>query len=182
MGNSSQSITSQSSLVVGQTYSIGKLLDEMIIYSDNNAADTLARALPKDALQTTFVDLGINIPQGDKLYDFVTAKTYANVFRILYNASYLDRTYSEKALELMQKTAFPGIAAGVPKDIVVVHKFGEREFMHSDGTARMRELHDCGIVYKVGQPYSLCIMTEGRDLDSLTTIVEDISRLVYNGL
>ncbi|MDO8560151.1 MAG: serine hydrolase [bacterium] len=57
----------------------------------------------------------------------MSVKDYASFFRILYNASYLNREQSERALGLMTKTRFrDGIIAGVPAGRPVAHKFGER--------------------------------------------------------
>ena len=67
-----------------------------------------------------------------------------------------------------------GLVAGVPEDIKVAHKFGERE------TSEGKQLHDCGIVYYPNRPYLLCVMTEGADLENLISVVGGVSRLVFD--
>jgi hypothetical protein len=115
-------------------------------------------------------------------YDFVTTKSYGAIFRNLYNASYLDRDYSQKALVLLSQTKFKGLRAVLPADTVVADKFGEREIDNPDGTIAKRELHDCGIVYKAARPYTICIMTDGSDFNSLLDIIHDLSTLTYQEL
>lgn len=166
-------------LVPGQAYSVTYLIEKMIVDSDNDAAALLLSHIDPKIFDSTLVDLGIRIPQHGGAVDFVSAKSYAVLFRVLYNASYLTRENSEKALEMLSRSLFrEGLPGGVPQSIVVAHKFGEREMPAPDGGVR-RELHDCGIVYKEDSPYILCIMTEGTDWSDLVTIIRDISTLVY---
>ena len=81
---------------------------------------------------------------------------------------------SEKALELLSKTTFnDGIVAGLPENIVVSHKFGE--YILPDEI----ELHDCGIIYYVQNPYFLCVMTRGKDEGELKNTISGISKIIY---
>lgn len=104
-----------------------------------------------------FNDLGIPLPRD---IDYaLSVKEYASFFRILYNASYLTRENSEMALKLLSESKFRGGLAGkIPSDIVIAHKFGEREMIDENGSS-INQLHDCGIVYYTPYPYLICIMT-----------------------
>ena len=160
----------------GRSYSVVELLERMIRYSDNDALDLLSAALDSALLHRTYVDLGMILPEVSPLDDFMSARSYASFFRVLYNASYLDRDMSERALTYLANTDFTqGLAAGVPAEIPVAHKFGERKVEGSEA----RELHDCGIVYEPGRPYLLCVMTRGRDYDQLLSVIRDVSREVF---
>ena len=76
---------------------------------------------------------------------------------------------------------FPqGLQAGVPTDIEVAQKFGERQVFTPQGDLTERELHDCGIVYHANEPYVLCIMTRGKDFNTMTSNIKDISKIVYD--
>ena len=44
------------------------------------------------------------------------------------------------------------------------------------------ELHDCGIVYHPQNPYIICIMTKGGDINSEKLQIQKISKAVYNGV
>ena len=52
-------------------------------------------------------------------------------------------------------------------------------FTPSRGSTRTAQLHDCGIVYLPGRPYFLCVITEGRDADTLAEVIREISRDVF---
>lgn len=171
-----------SKLVAGQKYRVAELIEHMIQYSDNEAATLLVERLEPRVYGDILLDLGIRIPQGDGTTDFVTVKTYANIYRILYNSSYLTREYSQRALDILTKSSFKGIVEPLPAGVVAAHKFGERKIIDQNGTVHKIELHDCGIVYKKDRTYSLCIMTEGKSFDDLLTVIKEISSTVYENL
>lgn len=181
LNDSIQDIAPSSTLVPGQSYTVEQLIEDMIVNSDNNATAALMAHLDPVIFTNTLLDLGIKIPNADNsaTRDFITAKSYATIFRMLYNSSYLSRGFSQKALTLMSKTAFRGINEPLPAGTTVAHKFGEREVDNPDGSVQVRELHDCGIVYKDKTPYSLCIMTQGKNFNDLLTVIEGLSSAVY---
>ena len=75
----------------------------------------------------------------------------------------------------MSQTDFEkGIKAGVPENIKVAHKFSERRL------GDLAQLHDCGIIYKQGRPYLLCVMTRGKNFEDLETLIGDVSREVWD--
>lgn len=173
----SQNIHPDKTLKFEESYSIEELIHRMITYSDNLAKDLLMKNINEDAIDKVYTDMGMIIPGIRKETDFISAKEYASLFRILFNASYLNREMSEKALDILSKKSdFElGIPSGVPKDVVIAHKFGERRNLEN-GTV---QFHDCGIVYYKERPYLLCVMTYGRDLKELNAIVEQISEITY---
>ena len=131
-------------------------------------------------MQKVYNDLGIPISELGQADDFMTVSQYTYFFRVLYNATYLNRALSEKAMDFLSKSDFSyGIETGASATVVVAHKFGERTIVDSHGALIARELHDCGIVYYPQHPYLLCIMTRGSDFDRLAAVIQDISRLAY---
>jgi beta-lactamase class A len=175
--------TKESGLVNGKSYTIEQLIDRMMVDSDNGAANTLLAKFGVNNFIQVSLELGIKIPTGNNTLDFVTVKTYATIFRTLYNASYLNREYSQKALDIMTKSSFKGMADSVPKNTTVSHKFGERTVIDDPNkTIANKELHDCGLVYAKSGPYSLCIMTEGQSFDDLYSIIESLSAIAYKQL
>lgn len=162
-------------VTVGNIYNIENLVKYTLTDSDNNAALLLSQLLSPKEIIESFARLGIETPDQKKGSYTMNVRTYASFFRILYNASYLDRDTSEHVLSLLAQSTFTdGLVAGLPKQTLVAHKFGEAEFL--DGT---KQLHDCGIVYKPNQPYLLCIMTHGNDLTQLSKVLQEISKIVY---
>lgn len=178
-GNNIQNIKPSVATVVKQEYTIEKLLEEMIIYSDNNAYNTLAENLTGDEIIKVYQDLDVDIskafqnPNGN----IITVKNYASFFRILYNGSYLNNEMSEKALKLLNQVEYKdALVAGVPKDIIVSHKFGERKYLDTNEI----QFHDCGIVYFPKKPYLLCVMTKTtQNANKAINFIKEISQVVY---
>ncbi len=162
------------SLILGHGYTVKDLIERMIIRSDNGATYTLLSAINIGELNGVFRALNIENPEAKGREYTISAERYAYFFRILYNATYLDRDDSERALSLLSQSDFSdGLVAGVPEDTTVAHKFGEN-------VAEAVELHDCGIIYyPKDNPYLLCAMTRGSDINNLKSLIKDISALVY---
>ena len=168
----------QHTLTIGQSYSVKELLEKMIIYSDNNSKELLKSWLQdrfpdRDIIAETYENLGI-IQTAD-LDIQLTVKSYSSIFRTLYNASYLSPAMSQYALGLLSQVAFQqGIVAGLPHGIEAAHKFGVLNFL------KLKQLHDCGIVYHPKTPYLVCIMTRGEELNALAGVIQEISRRVFH--
>lgn len=160
---------------LGKTYLIEELINRMIIYSDNRAKNLLISSLDPKFLDNVYKDLSI-VPPPEMLADnFMTVKEYASLFRVLFNASYLSHDMSEKALNLLSQTEFKlGLINGVPANIKVANKFGERELLSG-----VDQLHDCGIVYFPSRPYLLCVMTRGNNIQALSKSISDLSKITY---
>lgn len=175
---SDQQFTPQKQIEVGSTYSVAELTERMIRFSDNEAALILLNILTSEKALQTYHDLNLPMPTNG-IVDFMTVKEYATFFRVLYNASYLEKKTSQVALELLSTTVFNnGLREGVPSSIPIAHKFGE--FWKVGDT--QKQLHDCGIIYEPQQPYLLCVMTRGTDFDTLAKVIKDISKIVYQSI
>lgn len=176
-----QNIKPENQLVLNQEYSIEELIERMIIYSDNDAYDILVNKVDIKKYEKIYQDLGIDIslakdnPGGD----IIKIKEYASLFRVLYNASYLTKEMSEKALFILSQTTYKnGLAKSIPKDITIAHKFGERRYIETE----KKQLHDCGIVYLPQKPYLVCIMSKGSDFNKLSKFIQDSSHIIYKHL
>lgn len=168
-----QTIKPEVILEKGKIYNVKGLIGRMIIYSDNSAQAMLMKNADS-FWHTPYEDLGIDIPTDPKTENFMSVKKYATFFRILYNASYLNRQDSNVALGILAQSKFTeGLVAGVPSDVNVAHKFGERTMGNTN------QLHDCGIIYHPNRPYLLCVMTRGYNFNSLKKIIAEISKNVY---
>jgi beta-lactamase class A len=164
---------------MGKSYTVEELMYKMIAYSDNDAKNLILINLPPNSIENTLVDVGLMVPDMTNQVDIMSVKDYASFFRMLYNATYLNRTMSEKALEILAAADFKqGLVAGVPDGIVVAHKFGERGFADNN----IKQLHDCGIVYAPTGPYLVCVMTRGTSFDVLDDVIAGASAIVYKNL
>jgi len=168
-------------LTVGEVYPVEELLLHMIKYSDNNATDHLYSIFKGPGLRQVYADFGVVVDENND-DDILTVKQFLMALLSLYNSTYLRRDMSEKALEYLAQSEFlAGIAAGVPHNITIAHKFGERAIGTQDGVF-IKQLHDCAIVYHPDSPYLLGIMTRGDDMNKLIAIIKGISELVYKGV
>jgi beta-lactamase class A len=160
----------------GKEYSLEELVTIMLQDSSNEAALLLAQIAGEENVLDVYEDLGIPAPQFGKDYQ-INVHTFGSFFRILFNATYLDRAHSERVLSILTKSSFTqGIKAGLPEGTLVAHKFGTRE------VGDVRQLHDCGIVYAPGKPYILCVMTQGKDFDALADFIKEVSETVFKSV
>lgn len=160
----------------GQAYTYKDLVMRMVDYSDNNAKNLLVGILGHEAVSQIWADLGMVGPNETTPDDFLTVKEYSSFFRILYNATYLNKEMSELALEILSTSHFEkGIKSGLPQGVMLSNKFGERGLIDSN----QKQLHDCGIVYASPTPYLLCVMTRGSDWEKQAAIISEVSAKVY---
>jgi beta-lactamase class A len=168
----SQNIPPKQPLSPGE-YTVKELLERAIVYSDNVATLALADHLKQGEISTTMSAFGFNEQSNGTL---ASPRAYSSIFRALFNSSYLTRERSKYALELLSRTDFrDGLVAGVPAGLSVAHKFGERRRAETGEV----QMHDCGIVYHPARPYFLCVMTRGRELEALASVIRDLSRKTY---
>ncbi|TSC91229.1 MAG: beta-lactamase, partial [Parcubacteria group bacterium Licking1014_17] len=168
-------------LQAGSWYTIEDLIGRMIEYSDNTAMYYLVNNNSFDirTYNDAYTDLGLPARTLDEGIDYMSAKDYSNFYRVLYNATYLTRELSQKALEILSQADFnDGLVGDIPREINVAHKFGERSVRFQDGSIA-RELHDCGIVYYPDNSYFLCVMTKGDNFTDLAAVIKEISQTVY---
>jgi len=183
--NASEYFKPEHPLTLGGAYTVTDLIKAMITQSDNNAAAVLQAHMSPTSIADVYNNFGLPIEPSEADADMSPVE-YMRVFRILYNATYLDRSDSEQALELLSAIDFPqGAVKGLPSGMPFANKFGERtvETVSSGQTVvQKRDLADCGIVYYPGNPYGICIMTEGRDFSQLANVIADISGTVYESV
>lgn len=171
-----QGIQPSRELVPGEKYPVEELVERMITLSDNNAAQLLMDALGPRELDQVLLDLDVNV-NPDDLEHYISMHGYSGFFRVLYNASYLSREFSEKALQILTGSEFShGIRGGLPPGQLAAVKFGESG-VGPDPT--VVQLHEVGIVYYPGRPYLLGIMTRGKRGGDFAAVIREVSRLVY---
>lgn len=170
-----------STLELNKYYTTNQLLEKMVINSDNGATYALLHEMDDNTLNRVYVDLGLENPDKNGREYTVSTKDYVLFFRILYNATYLNREMSEKALDLLSRSDFKdGLKAGIDSSVNVANKYGESVITGDNNMIISVELHDCGIIYVPGKPYLLCIMTKGNNLNYLKEAIKEISRVIYN--
>lgn len=171
--NFHQSIIPPNTLKPDTVYTLGQIADSMIVNSDNSSAGLIIKNIPEKYIHDVFYSIGVPYKDTNSEVE-LTVKDYAGFFRVLFNSSYLNREMSEKALEILSRSQYKsGLVGGVPNNIIVSHKFGERIIGDT------KQLHDCGIVYYPNRPYILCIMTKGDDLIKQQDTIKELSSYIY---
>lgn len=159
-------------------YTAEELIEQMLVNSDNTAAEILGSHIWWENINLVYKDLWI--PQIDftKNEDIrISTRDISRFLRILYNASYLNQAHSEEILKFLSKSNFKdGIRKWIPGWILVLNKFGERWFPNS----QEKQLHDCWIIYANQNPYLLCVMTKWNDLKVLSSIIWNISKITFD--
>jgi hypothetical protein len=153
----------------------------MVAENDDQAYAVLAANLPPAYLQRIFKDIYINYDPA-KHDEAVPFSAYASFYRVLFNASYLNREMSEKALRFLSQASYrDGIISGVPQDIDVVAKYGERvlDDRSAGQPVAIKQLHEVGIVYHPRHPYIMGVMVRGSDPSRLQKVMRDISALIF---
>jgi beta-lactamase class A len=177
-----QNVTPEKELELGKRYKVEELIERMITYSDNYAYDVLLANIDNALVFQVYDDLGIDIREANTNNpngNIINVREYSSFFRVLFNSSYLNINYSEKALDLLTKTVYQqGLTRDLPTDVAVAHKFGERTFLNLEN--ENKQLHDCGIIYLANKPYLLCVMTTGDNITEMSDTIAEISKQVYN--
>jgi len=167
----------------GKHYTVNDLIFRMIAYDDTTAYSLLSANLPQGRLDKIFRDLNVEYdPHKDKEEDSLSLSAFAGLYRVLYNASYLNEEMSEKALRYLSKSAFrDGMASGIPQNIEIAGKHGEWTVsVAKDGEEEeLYQLHEFGIIYHPNRPFLVGIMVRGDDFNKLMKSIRDITRLVY---
>lgn len=185
--NSGQEIVPSKSPTSGQEYSTQELIEMMIKNSDNIGFNLLmTNPGTSAAMKAMFEDLQLFYPyEQAAVKEVITAREFSRFFRVLYNATYLNEEFSERALELLSEVEYKnGLVAGVGQDITVSHKFGlnTHRDLNNPEVVLERQLHDCGIIYYPDDPYTLCIMTKSKavELEDVEHVLQQISKTVYD--
>jgi len=160
-------------------YTVQDLVSYTVVYSDNAAVDALLSDKNINNEFTSIYEL-FRLPISSSPNDFMSPKSFAVVFRTLYNSTLFQWGLSEQVMDLLTKTTFNvGLVAELPNTLTVAHKFGESNDILPNGSVE-HELHDCGIIYYPDDPYLLCVMTKGQDFDRLAGVIAGISKITYD--
>ncbi len=166
----------------GEYYTVEELIRHMIAYSDNAAALILMQYIGMDKIAKTENSLNLQVDENaDINTNFVAVNRYAAVFRILYNASYLNKEMSERALGFLSQAVYKkGIREAVPAQYPIAQKYGERDSLDKAGKRNTLQLHQFGIVYHPNKPYLIGMMTRGATKEVKERIIYDLANITHS--
>jgi beta-lactamase class A len=166
----------QSPMVPGNFYTVQELIERMIVFSDNDATTLLFSVYDKNLYDDLFMKLSVPVQDPEDRFYRLSTADMAKFLRVLYNSSYLSSLYSEYALSLLTKSDFTkGILQGVSDGTKVAHKFGERYT-----TGDLVQLHETAIVYRGSASYVITVMTEGKNMEDLSSLIGEISKVCFS--
>ena len=160
----------------GTQYRVSKLMDLLLIYSDNTAQNIHLRHLNGNEVSQVFDELDIPKTRDEYKQPVVTPKNYTSILRCLYLSCHLSKENSNELLRKLTRTIFKDkLPAGVPEGINVAHKIG----VAGNPDDNLSAYSDCGIIYLPQRPYALCIMTQANN-ETATKIISEISKITYD--
>lgn len=154
---------------------VEKLLQELIVNSDNTAQNIFKRYLNLDDYIKFQYETGLQDLYNEK--GFISAKEYTRILRVLYTSSYLKPENSEKILQYMSESTFKDyLSQGIPPNVIFAHKYGENK--------EQSIFADSGIVYIPGKPFMISVMIKGKDSTNATRtwavgLMKEISEHIY---
>lgn len=152
----------------GTVYTYRELAEYMGKDSDRTAYKVIKEVIGDNNLQTFIKSIGMNstnINTGD-----TTPSDMAGLLQKLWNGDLVNQGDRNEILGYLTNTIYENwIAAGVPKNVRVAHKFGQDEAVMADG----------GIV-ETDHPYILVIMGNGITQHDADTLFPKVSKDVYN--
>jgi len=162
---------------VGTSFTIEKLLEELLVHSDNTAYYILLRNLHQDDLKEVIQALGMEALFSEE--GKISAKEYSRILRALYAASFLSREHSEMILEWLAQSSFHEfLSAGMPTDVIFAHKYGIDDSLNAYA--------DSGIVYIPNRPYIISVMVQGdpnvsyqQEKKNAAAFMASVSKTVY---
>ena len=95
-----QNIEPEQTLIDGTEYTIRELIEYMIRYSDNKASVLLEKNIQPEDYKKAFTDNEMLFPEiiDGKFDNNIKVMDYATFFRVLFNASYINKELSNYAL------------------------------------------------------------------------------------
>lgn len=167
---------SKEPLVIGNEYTIDDLIRRMVQNGDEDAATMLFNTIDSKNIAEIFSELGIDTSSTTLIPNPITLKRYSLFWRILYNATYLNREYSEKALTiLVDAPNDAGITGRLQKNILAANRYNTHEIEKG-----VYAFSDCSIIYFPQHPYLLCGVAEGHAVQNLDEFLGIMGETVYN--
>lgn len=141
---------------IGKSFKLQFVLEKLLQNSDNTAYKMLVREMTEEELLS--ISEAVGLDEFFTLDGKISAKDYTRLLRALRSATYVNEEHSQLILTLLINSKFDKfIRAGVPKNILVAHKWGINEEQNAYA--------DAGIVYLRDRPYMLSVIIHGKSGD-----------------
>lgn len=175
--------TIKSEINLPVTYTLEKLLEIMLTYSDNTATNKIISLLGFDYFNKSFQELHLkHTSLNRKMMDFYSRKrgienytSCADISLLLeqiYRGELIDKQTSAILLSFLKKqTVHDRLTRYTPKGIKIAHKTGLEKGV----------IHDGGIAFSPKGDYIICVLTENAQSHIKTKkFIAKLSLLTYN--
>lgn len=158
----------------GTPYTVGQLIEAMIVKSDNTAYNMLIQRFGLDGYLAYAKSLGVAANQSKQnIFGSLSAAGTAMLFKDIYSFEQSAPEQSALLLDYMKNTDYHGMIPVALQGVTVAHKYG-----YNGGN---NGFHDAGIVYS-DPPYVLTVFTtlayeqEGTE-NYIRTVIKAIDKL-----
>jgi len=166
----------------GYKITVAKLIEYMIMYSDNRAANIVTDLLGFKYINDTIkkykysadTQLGYYfcltpVPAGKS--NTLTVKDLNLLFKRLYTKTCISPVYDNQMIQIMKKTINKTkICAFLPKGTVVAHKTGSITNIESDA----------GIVFSKGGDFAISVLAQAPNGGATITTIANIAKTAYD--
>jgi beta-lactamase class A len=160
----------------GTKLTIEKLLNELIVNSDNVAQNMLIRNLGYSPFYDAFIKNYKDYKESNFIFDNkVSSKELGILLENILVSNYLNPDSKKYLFDLMSDTSFDDrISDHLDEDVFFSHKIGNWPTTNS--------WHDCGIVFNNNYEgvYIICYMTDGAIYEEFLSTGKDIAEFVNN--
>lgn len=163
-------------------FNFRKILELMIVYSDNSATNKVIEILGYDYINESFRELGLkNTVLKRKMMDFskrkygvdnlTTTEEIAYLLERIYKRKLIGKNSSAFMIALLKKQKMRDrIPRYLPADITVAHKTGLEKGV----------VHDAGIVFSPKGDYLICVLTKGvKNYNRAKQFIARLSLITY---
>ncbi len=168
----------------GTTLTVERLIELMIVISDNTATNILIKLLGFDYLNSCFNDfelfdtnlsrLIMDMSSRNKgIENYTTVDDMALLLEKIYKEKLINKNISFKCLEMLKmQRSKSRIPARLPKDAVIAHKTGLERGV----------CHDVGIVFTANGDFIICVLIKHRYKNSGLSkkLISNIAFDTYN--
>lgn len=154
---------------VGSSYSLRTLAKLMVEQSDNTASYLLAKVVGIDTIQGLLTSWGLHATSIDD--DVTTARDTSVLLEMIYRKQVTTPALTTEMVDYLTHTDFKDrIPALLPPDVPVGHKIGNH----------VGVLNDAGIVYLVGRPYIIVMLSRNVDETQGLGLEQSMSKAAYD--
>lgn len=152
---------------VGTVYTYRELANLMGKQSDNTAFGIIRKILGDEKINMTAEEIGMT--KTSLKDNKTTARDVGIFFQKLYQGEVVSEAHKDEILDSLTDTIYEDwMAAGIPDEVKVSHKFGKE----------VHVVNDAGIIF-TDKPFVLVIMTDGVVEKEADAIFPELARMVY---